>query len=299
MKIYLVLLTFIIFSSCALNKKYLNPIVDENPDVYQVYSPEHQDTISMVFSPYNNPILSHSNNKVMELNYTIENEYFQNSIGDSINYWLISPNNFNGTTIYFLHGNRGNIPLNFPLAEPFVKKGYQVFMIDYSGFGYSQGEAKRKNVLRDGNEGLIFLINKESIQYEKLIIYGQSLGGHLSCTVAFENQDKIDALVVEGAFSSHKDIAAEKVPILSRIAIREMYSAKKNLPHIKKPVLIIHSKDDARIPYAHGQKLFEVATSPKMFYQIEKRHIFGPLYYIDSITEKIEKLLTLPSVDSL
>ena len=293
MKFLLPLFCILLINSCAFNKKFLDPIVDNGPDEYQVYSSKLEDTISLAFSPYEAPILTRSNNDVMNTNYQIENKYFPNKSGDSLNYWLLKPDNYNGTTIYFLHGNRGNIPLNFPLAEPFVKKGYQVFMIDYSGFGFSEGDLKRKSVLSDGNEGLNYIT--ENLNYEKLLIYGQSLGGHLSCSVAAMNQEKIDGLVIEGAFTSHKDIAAEKVPVLSRIFIREMYSGRKNLAKLKKPVLIIHSTDDAKIPFSHGERLFEVANEPKMFYQIEKRHIFGPLYYIDSITEKIETLLALPS----
>lgn len=295
-RIILLLLTASIVHSCALNKIFLDPIVTVKSDEYKVYSPEFQDTISLAFHPTKNPVFTHSNNEIMKTNYSINNSYFTNSNGDSTNYWLIKPDNYNGTTIYFLHGNRGNIPFNFPLAEPFAKKGYQVFMIDYSGFGYSKGKLKRKNVLLDGNEGLDHLI--KTVPYDKLLIYGQSLGGHLSCTVAQMNQEKIDGLVIEGAFSSHKDVAAETVPIISRIVVREMYSGEKNLTKFNKPILVIHSTEDARIPFDHGEKLFSVANEPKIFYQIEKRHIFGPLYYIDSITEKIEVLLALPLAGS-
>jgi pimeloyl-ACP methyl ester carboxylesterase len=290
-KTLVLLFTVSLVHSCALNKMFLDPIVTFKAETYKVYSPIFNDTVSLAFHPINNPVLTLSNDQIMESNYSINNSYFINSSGDSTNYWLITPDRYNGTTIYFLHGNKGNIPLNFPLAEPFAKKGYQVFMLDYSGFGYSNGKLKRKNVLSDGNDGIDHLI--KTVTYDKLIVYGQSLGGHLSCTVAQMNQDKIDGLVIEGAFSSHKDIAAEAVPVLSRIVVREMYSGEKNLTKLNKPVLVIHSTEDARIPFDHGQKLFSIANEPKMFYQIEKRHIFGPLYYIDSITEKIETLLTL------
>lgn len=290
-RLFFFILTICIVHSCALNKTFLNPRQTIDSGQYKVYSHEKKDTITMDFHPIQNPTLSHSDKSPLEKNYSIKNSYFINSNEDSTNYWLITPDNYNGTTLYFLHGNSGNIPFNFPLAEPFAKKGYQVFMVDYSGFGYSKGKLKRKNALSCGNDGLNHLI--KTVKYDKLIIYGQSLGGHLSCVVAHMNQDKIDGLVVEGAFSSHKDIAAESVPFLSRIVVREIYSGEKSLPKLNKPVLIIHSTEDARIPFTHGERLFEVANEPKMFYQIEKRHIFGPLYYLDSITEKIDLLLAL------
>jgi len=223
---------------------FLHPVKLENDSTFKEYMEEKKDTISLSFNQQHYPILKNSHGESAELGYDVIGENFVNSKGDSINAWLLKPEQYNGITIYFLHGNSGNIVYNYPLMINFAEAGYQIFMIDYSGFGFSQGETNRKNVLADGNEGLDYLINDLDIKYDKLIIYGQSLGGHLSCVVATQNQEKIDALVVEGAFSSHKDVANERVPVLARIFVREMYSAEKSLPDFKKPVLIIHSTED-------------------------------------------------------
>lgn len=291
--IFSLLILTMIISSCALNKQFLNPVQLNHSTVITHYAEILQDTITLSFAEDNSPLIKQSNGEIIELPYSIENLSFKNSRDKMINAWLVKPDNYNGTTIYFLHGNSGNIPHNFPLAEPFAKKGYQVFLIDYSGFGFSEGKAERKSVLQDANEGLEYLINRKDISYDKLVIYGQSLGGHLSCVVAEQNQDKIDALIIEGAFSSHKDIAADQVPFLARIFVREMYSAEKSLPHFNKPVMVIHSTEDTRIGYNHGERLFEVANEPKQFYPIERQHVRGPLYYIDSITSKIEEMLAI------
>ena len=185
-----------------------------------------------------------------------------------------------------------DITLNPYLATlPFVKKGFQVFMIDYSGFGFSQGKSKRKYVLTDSKDGLDYLLSRNDIKYDKLIMYGQSLGGHLAAVSGTQNQDKIDGLVLEGAFSSHKDAANDRVPFLSRLFVREMYSAEKNIKHYKKPLLIIHSTEDTTIPYRHGERLLELANEPKELYTIDGRHVYGPLLYGDSIAQKLVELV--------
>ena len=142
----------------------------------------------------------------------------------------------------------------------------------------------------DANSALDFLIARLTPE-QKLIIYGQSLGGHLSAVVAAQNPGKFNALVIEGAFSSHKDIANEQVALLGRMFTREMYSAEKSIPMVTAPVLIIHSTEDQTIPYAHGAHLFEVAQTPKSLYTIDKPHIRGPLYYLDSISARIDQML--------
>ena len=126
----------------------------------------------------------------------------------------------------------------------------------------------------------------------KLVIYGQSLGGHLAAVVAQQRQDDIDALVIEGAFSSHKDIASKTAGIFGRIFVSEKYSAFKSIQEYKKPVLVIHSTEDEIIPFKMGQKIFENANAPKEFYEIKKCHICGPEFYADSISQKIINLLS-------
>lgn len=282
----------VVVSSCALNKTFLHPWPLQVEDTLSAYIAEVDDTLTLGFNSDLTPKITDSNGETADLSYTIETAIFPNRSGDSLYGWFIQPKeNYNGTTIYFLHGNAANVAYQILFAAPFVNAGYQVFIFDYSGFGFSQGEATRKAVKNDATDGLNYLLSREDIKYDHLLIYGQSLGGHLSVVIANENQDKIDGLVTEGAFSSHKDISASVVPFLGRIFTREMYSAEKNIIAFKKPILIIHSTEDTRIPYQQGERLFDLANEPKEFYTIDKEHIRGPLFYADSITAKMARMI--------
>ncbi|MDG1331887.1 MAG: alpha/beta hydrolase [Crocinitomicaceae bacterium] len=291
--ISLLALLFLIISSCALNKTFLHPWDLSKDDQVSAYVPQVDDTLTLGFNDdYSTKITNSSGEEETKLPYTIETIFFENRSGDSLYAWFMEPKeNYNGTTIYFLHGNAANLAYQIVFAAPFVEAGYQVFIFDYSGFGFSQGESTRKVVKNDATDGLNYLMSREDIKYDHLLIYGQSLGGHLSVVIANENQDKIDGLVTEGAFSSHSDIAADVVPVLGRIFTREMYSAEKNIVDFKKPILIIHSTEDERIPYDQGERLFELANEPKEFYSIDKLHIRGPLFYADSITAKMARMV--------
>lgn len=292
-KIIFSLFAIVILNSCAFDKQFLNPYALNNDDSFTAYVEQVQDSVTLTFNEANQPILRNSKNEDAALSYTIENTFFKSTSGNDLNAWLIKPkSNYNGTTLYFLHGNSGHMVYMFPLMTPFVEAGYQVFTIDYSGFGFSPGEATRKNVIQDGNAGLDYLLSREDIQFDQLLIYGQSLGGHLACVVASENQDKIDGLVVEGAFSSHKDVASDMVPILARIFVREMYSAKKEIKSFNKPLLVIHSTEDARIPYKHGERIYKKANEPKTMLTIDQQHIRGPLFYPEKIVGEMKKLIS-------
>lgn len=285
-------LSLLVLSSCSFNKIFLHPFKLDTSEDFSTYEEAVNDTITMTFTANRDPILLDSKDQIPELPYEIENVFFPNTQGDTINAWLFRPTGaYNGHTIYFLHGNAGHLVYQYTFVTPFVKAGYQVFIQDYSGFGFSGGEPTRKNVYQDGQDGFDYLLSREDVTYNKLLIYGQSLGGHLACVIATDNQEKIDGLVIEGAFSSHKDIAANSVPILARICVREMYSAEKSLPDFHKPILVIHSTEDRRIPYSHAERLFEVANAPKELYTIKEKHIRGPIYYADSIVSKMKRLV--------
>jgi fermentation-respiration switch protein FrsA (DUF1100 family) len=122
-------------------------------------------------------------------------------------------------------------------------------------------------------------------------VYGQSLGGHFSTVLAAKRQKDIDALVVEGAFTSYKAMAKRAVPVIGPLLIKQGYRADKEISKVHKPVLIIHSSEDKTIPFVMGWQIYEAANQPKTFYPIKGPHIRGPQLYADSIVNKIHLML--------
>lgn len=205
---------------------------------------------------------------------------------------MLKPKNVTPTiTLIHFHGNAGFLLSQYQAMTPLLKYGFQIFVFDYSGFGFSEGKATRTNVLIDGNSALTYVKSRDDIKNTKLVIYGQSLGGHLSAVVAQKRQTEIDGLVIEGAFSSHKDIAAKTAGIFGRMFVSEKYSAYKAIQEFEKPVLVIHSTEDETTPFEMGQKIFNNANEPKEFYEIKGCHICGPDFYADSISLKIQNML--------
>ncbi len=279
--------------SCSFNKMYLQPTKIPNLANQTIrIDKETGDTLVINISENYQPTFVTLRNGPANLPYKIESVVFENIDKTPLNGWVISPKaSDNGRTILFFHGNAGNLFGQYELALPFVKRGFQVFIFDYSGFGFSEGEATRSNVLKDGRAAFQFIHEREQNSNRQLIIYGQSLGGHLAPVIASEFQEQVDALVVEGAFSSHKDIAAHRASILGRIFVAEKYSAVESIKKLSKPVLVIHSTEDKTIPFKQGQKLFRAANQPKTFYEIDKPHMMGPIFYADSIISKLNSTI--------
>ena len=287
----LLLLLICIFPACTFNKIFLHP-TEMTTESGEVTVHAGSDTVTVHFNQDTFQPVFRKNGSPMEMDYTIESVVFESTSGNKLNGWFLKPVGIKpAVTLLHFHGNAGWLLTQFRAIAPLIKYGFQIFIIDYSGFGFSEGKATRNNVLEDGLSSLSFLKKRPEIAGTNLVIYGQSLGGHLAGVVATMRESEIDGVVIEGAFSSHRDIAECSAGFIGRTIVTEGYSARDSLKNFNKPVLIIHSREDKTVPFELGQKLFENANQPKEFYQIDKCHICGPKFYADSISEKILKMV--------
>ncbi|UBB90885.1 alpha/beta fold hydrolase [Candidatus Kaistella beijingensis] len=228
----------------------------------------------------------------MQRGFTIESSYFQGNQGRKINAWLLKPKKNSALkSVFALHGNSGNINTHFENFANLTDFGFQVFIFDYSGFGYSEGKANRKNALEDSYIAFEFFKNLSEVKNTQKIIYGQSIGGNFAIPVAKKNQNEIEGLVVEGTFLQTDDIANHYVPVFGKIIVKNNFDNEENLKNFRKPILVIHSKDDKIVPEKLGRKLFEKANPPKNFTLIEKCHVCGIRFYAGEIAEKINKVI--------
>jgi uncharacterized protein len=276
-------------SSCYMSKSFLSPTKTTGRTKLTL-----RDTlVTFIDSVTFQPKFTESGKEEIPYSFTVESIIFNSSNGHKLNGWIIKPKSAKPkATIIHFHGNGGMLLSHFEAMTPLVDEGFQVFMFDYSGFGYSEGKAERKFVLDDGLSAIDYVKNNPTFANTKIVVYGQSFGGHLATVVATIKQNEIDALVTEGAFSSHDDIAAQGIwTIMARLSVKEMYAAKQYIRDFKKPVLIIHSAEDKIIPFKMAKKLYKNANEPKELYEIKGKHIMGPILYQKEIADKIIKML--------
>lgn len=195
-----------------------------------------------------------------------EDVWFTAADGPRLHGWYFErtddPNS--GTIIYF-HGNGGNITNVGWLAQSLAKRGFNVLLFDYRGYGLSEGEATDEaGLYLDGEAALLYVVNEKHKVPERIILYGQSLG----TTVATETATRCTcgALILESGFSSASSLASRVLPWLPRwlhfIGKNRFESARK-LKAINMPVLVSHGDPDLTIPTDEGRALFAAANEPK------------------------------------
>lgn len=286
------LILMLLLSSCSFNKLFLQPTkIPAGTQMLRMKS--GSDSLLVFFEGDDHqPVFIKNNTDTITYNFSIESVLYKSSKGHTLNGWMLKPKHAAPTsTLLHLHGNGGCLLSQFRAISPLVEQGFQVFMFDYSGFGFSDGKPTRNNVLTDALSTLDYVKAREDVKDTKLLLYGQSLGGHLSAVVAAQRAADIDGLVMEGAFSSHKDIGGHIVPFFGKVFVKQGYSAMHSIKEYHKPLLIIHSAQDSTIPFFMGKKIYDAANEPKLFYEVEKCHICAPQYYPAEIKERINSML--------
>jgi predicted alpha/beta-fold hydrolase len=225
---------------------------------------------------------------IKEFNFNVEQ--------DSIYGLMLIPKIDVKASIIFFHGAGGNISTYYSIIYPLVEDGYQVFMFEPRGYGYSTGTPTHINIAHDAQIVLNSLIENESFDAKPLIIMGASMGTQIATKIANDNSKLVDALVLDGPMSSFTDIALEsaKGPMkkIIKTYVTSPYSAKEQIKDlVGMPKLIIHSSNDESIPYNHGQIVFENAPNPKIFWNNEVGHLKGIIDKKDEYLSKMEYLI--------
>ncbi|MDH5409163.1 MAG: alpha/beta hydrolase [Gammaproteobacteria bacterium] len=226
---------------------------------------------SLIFFPDKSDRHVYSNPEKLGLKY--QDVYLSTPDGERIHGWFI-PNHKTPVTVLFSHGNAGNIADRLDSIKIFHELGLSIFIYDYRGYGKSTGEPSEKGTYLDNRTAWEYLVKDKKVSPKHIVVFGRSLGAAMASQLS--TQLKPGAVILESAFTSIPDMAANLYPFLPiRWLSRFKYNNSKHVKNLSSPLLVIHSKDDEMIPFAHGEKLFEHAKVPKQFLTLSGGHNDG------------------------
>jgi fermentation-respiration switch protein FrsA (DUF1100 family) len=187
--------------------------------------------------------------------------------------WFIPRDGANRVLLFF-HGNAGNISHRGDTIHLFHRLGMNVLIIDYRGYGKSQGTPSEAGLYRDARAAWDYLVDEKQYSKQDIIIFGRSLGGAVAADLAMAV--KPGGLILESTFSSARDMARQIFSVITYLLhIRYSFDTVDKLAHINSPVLVLHSREDEIIPHAQGIKVYEAANEPKQFFEMKGDHNYG------------------------
>lgn len=186
-----------------------------------------------------------------------------------LNAWFIPAQST--LTVLFLHGNAGNLSNRLEIIKLLNKLKLNVFIVDWRGYGKSQGSPHEEGLYQDALGAYNYLVKEKNISPDSIVVYGKSLGAGVG--VDLVSKVEVKGLIFDSGFTCARDLARRFYPYLpAQYFLRVKYDSLIKISKISCPKLVIHSENDEIIPFKLGKKIFEAATPPKQFTQLRGSH---------------------------
>ncbi|AFG37453.1 alpha/beta hydrolase [Spirochaeta africana] len=193
--------------------------------------------------------------------------------GVELDAWWVRAPVARGALVFF-HGNAGNISHRLESIRQFTDLGLSVFIIDYRGYGRSQGRPSEEGTALDARAAWDWMQRYSGYPAEQTVIFGRSLGAAVAAELARDVQSA--AVILESSFRSVPALARSLYPWLPvGLLLRYDYPVEQYVAEIDAPLLVIHSREDEIVPFAHGRAVYEAARPPREFMQIQGGHNTG------------------------
>ena len=153
--------------------------------------------------------------------------------------------------VIFAHGNFELIDYCQVETEGLNKLGYDVFLIEYPGFGRSKGITSRESINEVYVSAYDWLIDNKNADPHKIIGFGRSLGGGAICDLA--GKRSLAGVILQSTFANVKSFA--KRYGAPEFLTRDPFDNVEMMKDFKAPVLIFHGRHDELIPFWHGETL--------------------------------------------
>lgn len=154
--------------------------------------------------------------------------------------------------IFYLHGNGGAIDTWGEVAETYTGLNYDVFLLDYRGYGKSEGVISgQKQLFEDIQTAYDSLKNR--YPENKIIVLGYSIGTGPASKLASVNNPKL--LILQAPYYNLTDMMRHAYPIIPTFILKYKFSTNDYLKDCKMPVVIFHGNQDEVIYYGSSLKL--------------------------------------------
>ena len=192
-----------------------------------------------------------------------------------------------GVVLYF-HGNRNNIGFYARFAPLFTKHGYEIWMIDYPGYGKSTGEFTEP-MLYDWALTL-YQLARTRFSPDSIVIYGKSLGTGIASQLASVRDCR--HLILETPYYNFPSVVGQYAPVYPvNMMIKFKLPNYQHLQRVTAPVTIFHGTDDGVITYRNAKKLKPFLKQQDEFITIQDGS-HNDLSAFKTYQQKLDSILT-------
>jgi len=179
--------------------------------------------------------------------------------GEHLVAWHVAPRDGKPVILY-LHGNGGSLRYRAERFNRLTADGIGLVAVEYRGYGGSSGSPSERGLIADGEAAYAFA----AAHYppSRIVLWGESLGSGV--TVVLASEKPVARVILEAPFTSAVALAAQRywyMPV--RLLMADQFRSDERIGKISAPILILHGAKDDVVPFAMGERLFELAHKPK------------------------------------
>ena len=154
--------------------------------------------------------------------------------------------------IFYLHGNAGSINSWGDVAKTYTDLAYDVFLLDYRGYGKSEGSITSQEQLFEDLQ-IAYNAIKERYDESKIVVLGYSIGTGPAAKIASANEPKL--LILQAPYFSLTDMMRHNYPIFPTFLLKYKFRTDQFIKDCKMPVVIFHGDQDEVTYYKSSLKL--------------------------------------------
>ena len=181
------------------------------------------------------------------------------SDGVHITAWHVAPQDGKPVIVYF-HGNGGALRDSVPRFRQLIGAGIGLVALEYRGYGGNPGSPSQRGLIADGEAAYAFAA--AHYPAKQIVLWGQSLGSGVAVAIAAEKP--VGRVILEAPFTSAAAVASIRywyMPV--RLLMKDQFHSDRRIDKVTAPLLILHGVHDQVVPYAMGERMFELANRPK------------------------------------
>lgn len=169
-------------------------------------------------------------------------------------------------TLVVFHGNGGHRGHRSEWLRTLHELGWGIFIIDYRGYGGSQGSPTESGLYQDAEAAHAWLTAQGD---QGLVYVGESLGGGMAIELARRHPPR--AIILQSTFTSAVAVGKAGYPFLPvSLLMKDRYANIEKIGELECPILVIHGTDDTLVPVEFGRELHAAIRSPKEWYEVRR-----------------------------
>ncbi len=182
-------------------------------------------------------------------------------------WWIRGARRF---AVLYFHGNAGNAADRLERARALHDRfGLDVFLVDWRGYGRSEGSPSEEGLRRDGR-AIYRTAIEAGFRPDQIVLFGESLGSAIAIDLGAKWA--CAGVVLETPFLSVRALARVHYPWVPLFLVRDRWNSEARVADIPVPKLFIVAERDEVAPAIQGRRLFETARGARELLVVPGAH---------------------------